>query len=228
MNILMGMPIYHRVEPVTMVSTMTMIAEAREYGIGIDFTYITERSVDICRNIFAAQVAKSDVWTHLLLVDDDMGFTFHRLRRLIEKRVDMALAPGPRKAYPLTYALHHFGDSTPDEDGFMRIAKAGCCFALISKDLIRDLSDIYPHGTYYDPSGSQEVCQLFEKKFTEGGVYLEDSYSFCEKILDYGVNVWADMESDLVHVGRHSFQVPAENWAKHGPHIATPSGANSP
>ncbi len=171
--------------------------------------------------------------THLLFVDGDIGFETEQVFRLLKFDVDIAAGVYPYKKVELgkiralslaghphlesgslvyTYEVE---DPTRVEikDGFAKVRYAGLGFMMIKRSVFIRMMEKYPELNYTsgfihaDPLSQSKYryaffnCMVDEKT----GTYLSEDYSFSRRWTDMGGEIWADLNSQLQHVGPINF-----------------------
>jgi hypothetical protein len=108
--------------------------------------------------------------------------------------------PGPEIEVPI------------DDDGFIKVLDAPTGFMVIKRDVFQKLIENYPDYKY--------VPDWPEGTYPEGGVhysffdtiidpdsrrYLSEDYAFCRLLQNLGVDIYADANSNLTHLGQHLY-----------------------
>lgn len=181
------------------------------------------------RQDLVARFLQQEEATHLLFVDADIGFEPEQAFRLLDFGADMAAAVYPLKwTNPEGIkALAREGKDKPDasvlsyvyepeepgkqeiREGFMRVRFAGTGFLLLKRKALLSMMERYPQlkykGSYAaeDPlAGSPHRYALFNCMIDpKTGEFLSEDYSFCQRWLDMGGEIWADRKSRLQHTG---------------------------
>lgn len=163
--------------------------------------------------------------SHMLFVDDDMGFPLQLVADCVALKADICGAFYPKRQVNLAQ-LHASSDlplatATARAAGFVgqpvkngkrrgRFAEAefiGTGFMLISRKAIATLvakSDTATHPTKYDGIMARGTMPnwltLFDRRIIGGREYSED-YAFCSRWRDTGGKVWAADDCVLPHNG---------------------------
>jgi hypothetical protein len=172
--------------------------------------------------------------THLLFIDADIGFEPEQVFRLLDfnrdivagvypvKRIDwdkvesMARAGVTNlKTASLSYVV---GVEDPKKihfkDGFAQVRYAGTGFMMIKRRVLEKMTEHYPQLRYNSQFADKDPlkkspfryalfnCLLDEKN----GTYLSEDFSFCQRWIEMGGEIWADLTSRLTHVGLVAFE----------------------
>jgi hypothetical protein len=168
--------------------------------------------------------------THFLFVDADIGFEPQQVFRLIESGADVVAGVYPIKrvnwekvrraietkrpklaSAALDYVLEiNDPDHVAVVNGFTRVRYAGTGFLMIRRHVFEKMC-AYPA---YAPlqffrehsldalAGSLNRFALFECMIDpKTGTYLSEDFAFCKRWTDIGGEIWADLQSELDHVG---------------------------
>jgi hypothetical protein len=96
------------------------------------------------------------------------------------------------------------------EGGFAKVAYIGTGFLLAARAAMQQVVDAHPElrarmGDMGDRL-AEEAVMVFETMIEpETGQYLSEDYAFCRRWRDLGGEIWADLESRLIHVGATAF-----------------------
>jgi hypothetical protein len=172
--------------------------------------------------------------THLLFIDADIGFTPPQVFRLIESGADMvagcypikrinwskaqrAIAAGSANPEPacLDYVLEL---ENPEEvrvvNGFTRVRYAGTGFLMIRREALEKMCahpgyaplQFFREHSHDEQAGSRNRFALFECMIDPAdGTYLSEDFAFCRRWTSIGGEIWADLDSQLDHVGPSVF-----------------------
>jgi hypothetical protein len=169
--------------------------------------------------------------THLLFIDADIGFEPEQVVRLIQCGADMCAAIYPIKlidwdkvrstietarpnpaAAALSYVFEVDDANAVTQSGsFVKVRYAGTGFLLIRRAALEKMCAHYPQLRYKRDhsldaaAASDNRFALFECMIAEDGTYLSEDFAFCRRWTDIGGEIWADLNSKLVHVGPLTF-----------------------
>jgi hypothetical protein len=169
--------------------------------------------------------------THLLFIDADIGFEPDQVLRLIECGAEMCAAVYPIKRIdwdkvkstieagrpnPAAAALKYvFEVDDPnaivEKGGFVKVSYAGTGFLMIRRQALERMCAHYPQLKYKRDhsidaaTASVNRFALFECMIGGDGTYLSEDFAFCKRWTDMGGEIWADLRSELLHIGPMAF-----------------------
>jgi hypothetical protein len=172
--------------------------------------------------------------THFLFVDADIGFEPDQVFRLIESGADMVAGVYPIKrvnwekaqraienkrtdlpSASLDYVLEiNDPDHVAVVNGFTRVRYAGTGFLMIRRHVFERMCahpdyaalQFFREHSLDALAGSPNRFALFECMIdTKTGTYLSEDFAFCKRWTDIGGEIWADLQSELDHVGPSVF-----------------------
>jgi hypothetical protein len=172
--------------------------------------------------------------THFLFVDADIGFEPDQVFRLIESGADVVAGVYPIKrvnwekvrraienkrpklaSASLDYVLEiNDPDHVAVVNGFTRVRYAGTGFLMIRRHVFEKMCahpayaalQFFREHSLDALAGSPNRFALFECMIDPNtGTYLSEDFAFCKRWTDIGGEIWADLESELDHVGPSVF-----------------------
>jgi len=171
--------------------------------------------------------------THLLFIDADIGFEPEQVLRLIASEADVCAAIYPIKRIdwdkiratigagrndPAT-ALHYVlevedPNHIATRGEFARVRGAGTGFLMIRRHVLEKMCAQYrslhfrvDHNYRDALADSPNRVALFECMIDpQTGAYLSEDFSFCRRWTDMGGEIWADLKSQLHHVGPTTYE----------------------
>ena len=107
-------------------------------------------------------------------------------------------------------------------DGFVRVANVGTGFLLIKREVFTELFAKYPDAKYKndihafrDRPEAEHMYTFFDTWLhPESKRYLSEDYAFCQKWIECGGEVWADLMCPLHHRGTFVFRGSAVDHFK--------------
>jgi hypothetical protein len=217
-------------------SMMELPAEAAARRIGFSAIYTAGDSlITRARNRLVNRFLDQPLWSHLLFIDADIGFTPDQVFRLLdsghgvvggiyplknifwERIASAALAPAARQACSLEYVVGAGNAPHEDAHGFLAVDYVGTGFLMIDRSTLERLCARFPETRYFtDDAADKDFFQrssvatakyaLFDTRIDHRtGRYLSEDYAFCELCHEAGEQVWADLTSRLDHVGFSTF-----------------------
>lgn len=187
------------------------------------------------RNIFASRVARDESFTHLLMVDADIGFTADVADRLIRSGRDVvgACVPLRETAWPrVRRALDDLPGVEADElaslshgyavsflreplqqapEGFLPVRFLGGALMVVTRQALQQLAASdqvrrYAHGGVWK-DWPDDGWTFFDPTIDPtDGTYLSEDYAFCLRWRSIGGSVHADLRSPVTHSGRVSIR----------------------
>ena len=168
--------------------------------------------------------------THFLFVDADIGFEPDQVFRLIESGADVVAGVYPIKrvnwekvkraienkrpklpSASLDYVLEiNDPDHVAVVNGFTRVRYAGTGFLMIRRHVFEQMCahpdyaslQFFREHSLDALAGSPNRFALFECMIDpKTGTYLSEDFAFCKRWTDIGGEIWADLQSELDHVG---------------------------
>jgi hypothetical protein len=129
--------------------------------------------------------------THLLFIDNDVGFSPDAVFRLLDSGHDVAGGAGDDGIEPLS------PPDAPTPDGFRRVAGLGADLLMISRAAAQRMTDAHPdlRARLGDLQAARapEATMVFDPFIDpETGRYLTDAHAFCHRWRALGGEVWAD------------------------------------
>jgi hypothetical protein len=189
---------------------------------------ITRARQDLVAHFLGMQTA-----THLLFVDSDIGFDTQQVFRFLAfdgemmagvyptKRVDWervsVLAKEGRQNLESAALSYVMDFENPEriaaKGGFAKVKNAGTGFLMLRRDVLEKMVAKYADLKYKRLNQAEDAlrnspyrCALFNCLIdSKTGTYLSEDYSFCRRWTDMGGEIWADLESKLIHVGPMTF-----------------------
>ena len=193
-------------------------------NLGIAFNWIIDpyaTIISLCRSQLISMADEIDDWTHVLFVDNDMGFEPLDVMRLVVADQDIVAGVAPVKSYPL--AENNATNNVLEENDWgYKVLYTGTGFMMIKRHVVSEMMDHYRHalafempdGNYYEQT-RVEYVDLFDT-ITSGAneqdkrVYLTEDYAFCHRARECGFEVWSHKHVKLTHTGMHTFSFNGE------------------
>jgi hypothetical protein len=185
------------------------------------------------RQDITAQFLETATATHLLFIDADIGFEPDQVFRLLDFDADMVAGVYPTKRHDwkkaaaaakggrepmesdsLCYVLEFESlEKAGERNGFCKVRYAGTGFLIVKRETLLKMNEKYPELQYAREHRAQDSLRdskfrfaLFNCMIDEAtGTYLSEDFSFCRRWTDMGGEIWADLQSRLIHVGPVQF-----------------------
>jgi len=144
----------------------------------------------------------------LVFIDDDIFWTPGSLIKLIDQPVDVVGGIYPKKREPIEWP---FKIGIKDEyrvdptTGLMEVMGLPGGFMKISRNCAEKMTEAYPRQTLRSTSEHSQFWPVFDPYEMPDGNRLSEDFSFCQRWLDIGGQVWADFELEMGHIGYKSF-----------------------
>lgn len=149
--------------------------------------------------------------THMLMVDDDMGWQPHDVLRLLATKLDFVGGAGPKKMYPLRFCIHSRDDmgrevhgSYHEATGTIEVTGIGTGFLMVSRACVERMAAAYPE-LVFDPGEGQTEYALFDPLIVNKTRYSDD-FAFCWRWRKIGGQVHVLPSIKLAHIGSHCFE----------------------
>lgn len=181
----------------------------------------------VVRNEIARIFMESD-YTHLLMVDGDIGFEPDDVTRMIARDVDFAVAAPPARTHRIDAVLRaaasgdkgaehkaglYFvtalaedratGRLSLDDRGFCRIDSIGGAFMLFRRAVFERLAKAHPELRYTSVEGRAAVS-YFEGGIVDG-VRLGEDRMFCKRWRQLGGDIHLLANASMTHTGPFTF-----------------------
>lgn len=165
--------------------------------------------IALARNKIFGLFLRSD-YTHLLMIDADMGWKDDAIIRLFNAKKDFVAIAGPKKRYPLSFAANYTDDqgnpimlSYDHDSGTMEVGEIGSAFALMTRACALKMAAAYPELEFTGITGEREFG-VFNPMIQNKRYYSED-FAFCKRWRAIGGHVNFVPDVPLSHTGSHTF-----------------------
>lgn len=204
----------------SLVMTASLLAKK-----GMDFSLAmpSDSMLSRSREESAAFFLSATACTHLFFLDADIAFHPSAVVRMLEhdvdvvgglyrKRVldwqclDLARDAGLQDVQQFVgpYASCLDTKSPITETGLVKAKRLATGFLCISRSALERVAEAYPWLEYKGQNGP--VRAIFEPIIKPGSCHPGEDYSFCERCLEQGIELWCDLAIDLDHIGPHRFR----------------------
>lgn len=211
---------YHSCYNVGLFNTMKMFSE-----MGVPAQWAEEKhnaDISLARAKILASFLRSNC-SHLLMIDDDMGWTVDAVMRLFVVKKDFVTVAGPKKFYPLKFACNYTDDDNKPlplvrekETGSVEVGEVGMAFCLITRKVAEVVTAKHPELQYLGALGQLEWA-VFDPIIRNKRRYSED-FAFCRRWRDAGGSVHVVPDVPLKHVGYHTFEGRmSDSWQQASP-----------
>ncbi len=151
------------------------------------------------------------------------GLNFTKIRDLSVQNPD--IDPGKLENIAHDYVLNVEGGNIPIQRGFIKCKYIGTGFMLIKRQVIEKMIEAYPETKYNNDIQGYDTPELRNNFYAlfdciihpVSKRYLSEDYLFCQRWIDIGGEIWADIGAQLTHTGSYDFK---GNFAEHILHQA--------
>lgn len=199
-----GSGVYDRLYLKSFANTMNII---RKYGGHFEWA-----EMPFCADIAASRAMllgafRRSCHTHLLMVDDDMGWSPIDVVRMLLTGRDFVAAVGMKKCDEPMFAFDNTNDVGVPEPllqegaGLLtgKYLRVGGAFVMLTQNLVGRMIQSYPELEFDDGQGGKNHA-LFDPIVRRGKRTSED-YSFCDRWRAIGGNIYVMPDVRLDHVG---------------------------
>lgn len=194
----------------------------RESNIRHVWKYV-DAPVNIARNILVAKFLAGNYYSHMLFIDEDLGWKPDAVLRLMgatTKYPDVMVATGvyrkrcEKLEWPVNFAARPSDDGfeypvVHPESGYIQLIDATTGFMMLTRGAIDEMVAMYPERkcNLRGNPHPQPAEQPFERDlfpFTidpVSNMLLTEDFGFCRLWQNIGGRVWADPEIELDHAG---------------------------
>ncbi len=194
MNLLIATPClsgqYERTFMLSLIDTLWTLNKNDISVIWKDIPYCSD--LVLARAKIFGEFWRNEKYTHLLMIDADMGWDGVAVVDLIKMNREFLAVPGPKKKYPLQYC-------TNEIDG---ITYVGMGFVMINRECAKKLVEAYPDKKFIQDD--IEEHGLFDTITTKDESRLSEDYSFCHRWGLIGGKIDL-LDIRLTHTGAHTF-----------------------
>lgn len=150
-------------------------------------------------------------YTHMLMIDADMGWSFYAVLRLFAAKRDFVAVAGPKKSYPLRFAANHADENENiiplrlnEQTGVCDVTEVGAAFALLTKQAAIKVARAFPELAYQGIGGEPEYGVFMP--IIHRGRYKAEDFAFCRRLLAVGIQPAICPDVPLSHTGSHTFR----------------------
>lgn len=194
-----------RPDIVYMRSIMRLMIAAQQRGLSIVISEVQGGShVGKAREGALWQAMRQGA-THILFVDDDMGFEPNLVFRLIAADHDFCAIPGVRKQDKLSLCVNlpAGGQEFHPITHFVKANEVGFAFVMLKRGTVERMAAAHPELKYNAAPGNDEWALFFD--MIDGGERFSEDLSFCRRWRALGGEIWVDPKSAIIHAGRKEF-----------------------
>lgn len=179
----------------------------RQCGAQVNFAEIPFCSdIALARAKIFGQFLRSGS-THLMSIDDDMGWNPQDVVKLLSHKRDFVAVAGPRKVFPPSFAVQNVGDMghplplNMEATGLIEVTDVGGAFTLITIECANRVRDAYPELAFAGDDGRVEYAVY--NPVVVARRYKSEDFAFCHRWRAVGGKIYVDPNVSLKHVGTH-------------------------
>lgn len=182
------------------VSYLEAIQSYRNY-IEFDISFVKGSSLLAkARNDLFDQFFKSEIFSHMLMLDADIMLSRESLMKMLDTGLDVIGAPVPlgKKITPWGMAQNVIGVTREAGHMLYEVDAIGTAALMLSRDAVNDLVfDAREHGRVYEDSGEWKHEIFFTG--ARNGRYWGEDYNLCDSLYRVGHTVYALSDTAVAH-----------------------------
>jgi len=200
---------------------MSFAEFAIDNGITYDIEFLTGCSIiSLGRSIMFSKALNDPLWTHMMWIDDDVGWKPEDIMTLLIHDKDIIGGSYPKREYPIQATHTPLSKGYKDEK-LEEIKYLPTGFMMLSRKVCEDMAKHYSHlefkfgdieppqeWPYYDVFGCFAYHDPDRPEVAKGtnGYYLTEDYAFCQRARDIGYSIYLSKKINLSHTGLHTFK----------------------
>ena len=219
------------------VSLINLLTAWRHSGVGYRFSYMDMADVALTRNLLITRFyyEKTDC-SHILFVDNDMGFEPSLINRMIELNESVVGVIAPKREtdlkklhkqadYPFekafaraTLFLGKPAKNPQHKPGFMQVDACGAGILLISRDCVTRMIEACPEivdrniCNYLAAVSEYKTFLTPFKRIETGDEWYSEDISFCRRwVHQCGGRIYANTDSRINHTGYRTVETRYED-----------------
>lgn len=189
----LGMMTYRMVESLTQAQLYCIAKRVHmEVCIAARMTLI-----EYARAYLAARFLASD-FTHMMCIDDDLGFEPTSLMRMLERDKDIIAGVYPVKTIPIFYPYKPLG--APQADGLQQAEHVPGGFLLIKRHVMEKLASEAQWFDIEHDNHTISAPDLYSMPL-EGKNKVGEDIAWCDRARKAGFDIWVEPNVGFVHCG---------------------------
>jgi hypothetical protein len=200
MSVFVGLPIYRQTDPYQLPCLDELLHVGAQRGWHVE-RLIGDSLVSRARNTLTARFMRSSAkW--FLQIDSDILFSVEMIDRMLSHGLGIVGGMYPLKQKgPLRWCLNYDYGTETDPGYVARVKYIGTGFLLVHRDAMQRVWDVSPE--YIDDTDKLPARDVFSVGVhAPSKRYLSEDWMFCQKALDVGMHIHADLRVVLKHVDR--------------------------
>lgn len=193
---------------------------------GVIMPYIGDSLIGRARNVLTRMFLESDC-THLLFIDSDLVFSLEQIRRILlhdEPIVGGLYCKKQEGAPAIVWNL--LPGKSRQENGLLEVRYIGTGFLRVAREVFDSMIDKFGDQIWYRCDHDKNIkehdlwpCGVYE--YPDGGRrYLSEDWYFCQRAMDCGYKVWADMHIMCKHSGNAVYPLSYQESQLYSPAMA--------
>jgi hypothetical protein len=214
-RLFVGVPIYTEVDPQFFQCALKLVQEFREgaFGYGATMrTHIGDSAIGRARNALTREFLESDC-THMLMIDSDLVFSPEQIRRILMhgEPIVGGLYAKKQEGPPALVLNAMEGVKDRDSRGLMQVRYIGTGFICVAREVFEAMIDKYGRELSYRSDHDKSITewdfwQMGVYKYPDGSKrWLSEDWYFCQRAIDLGYKIYADMGVLLKHMGKAAY-----------------------
>lgn len=180
------------------------------------FTDLGHADIYLLRAQTVARFLEDKDATDLVMIDSDLTWPQYGLVRLLDHDVDIVGCAYPKRCYPIQFMFRSEGGTIHGdaETGLMKVTGLPGGFMRIKRHVLEKMSARY-HDELSCVDGTQGgakdlLVRLFDPYWMTNSsgkpMALSEDYSFCQRWIDMGGEIWMDAFLPMAHIGQEVFK----------------------
>lgn len=195
----------HRLHQTYVKSLLETVITLRQMGATVAWSEISgSANLPNARAILMGRFLASD-YTHMLQVDDDMGWTVGDVIKMLSHKRDFIAGAGilqGNRGFAAT-SMDEFGNAVPFElempSGLLSMTSVGGAFVLVTKACMQKMAEAYKELEFTPIRGLR--CWGVYHPDIAGKLDIGEDYIFCKRWKAVGGKVWVMPSVRLSHAG---------------------------
>jgi hypothetical protein len=205
LKVFVAMPCLEAPKLHTTMSMLDTQEKCHEFGIAVEFAFVTGSLVHHARSLLANVFLSRDD-DLFFSIDSDMKWTPADFVKLLvnARKYDITLGVYPRRR-PEGGIFIQFvdDDAPPNEDGLVEIVHTGMGFSCIRRHVIKHLAGLSPKLKH---AHDGEPFPALFRMDDDGTAVRGEDYAFWADCREAGYKIYADTAINIGHVGTMVFQ----------------------
>lgn len=225
-----GGPVAHEVHPRTVMGLLELQRDCMQNGINYKWKVVHGSSIITdARNVLLDAFMESG-YTHLFMVDSDIGFSSRDVLRAVASGKDVVALPCSKRhpdfklavevmrefpEIPATNLPAYIGgvnfttidNEVPDENMILKVERIGTGAMMITRRALELFREKYPDRWYNNTVIGKRLTEFF--RFTvheETKEHWGEDFNFCEDMKAIGVDINVVVDARTEHYGSFGFE----------------------